>query len=66
MENIINYIKKHFIILLFGSFFLGLFAYLTYDGNQLCDCEKTEKYRDGTTRVHRTGGTHGFYRYHHK
>lgn len=64
MANVLNYIKENWLILLVGSIFLGGFTYLTYAGNQLCDCEKTETYRDGTTRSHSSG--RGFYRYYHK
>ena len=48
-----------------GGIFLSWFVYLTYAGNQVCDCAKTETYRDGTTRRHSTGGV-GYYRYYHK
>lgn len=64
--KILEYLKENWFLLTIGCLFLGWFVYLTYGGNQLCDCEKTETYRDGTTRTHRTGGTHGFYRYYHK
>jgi hypothetical protein len=40
METIINYIKEHWILCLIGVFFVGWFTYLTFDGNQFCDCEK--------------------------
>lgn len=63
MDTIINYIKSNLLLVAIGGFFMGLFVYLTFTGNQFCDCVKTEKYRDGTTKSHsRTG----FYRYYHK
>ncbi|WP_294301767.1 hypothetical protein [uncultured Chryseobacterium sp.] len=65
MKNIINYIKENWILFLSGAFFLSLFIYLTFDGNQFCDCEKTETYRDGTTARHHSSGV-GYYRYYHK
>ena len=64
MEKTINYIRNNKLLLSLGIFFLGWFLYLTYTGNQLCDCAKTEKYRDGTTR-YRSHGT-SIYRYYHK
>lgn len=64
MEKIINYIKKYKLVVFAGVFFLGWFLYLTYTGNQFCDCAKTEKYRDGTSR-YRSNGT-SVYRYYHK
>lgn len=64
MEKIINYIKKYKLAVFAGVFFLGWFLYLTYTGNQFCDCAKTEKYRDGTSR-YRSHGT-SVYRYYHK
>lgn len=65
MTTIINYIRENWILCLFGVFFISWFAYLTFDGNQVCDCEKTETYRDGTTRAHHSSGA-GYYRYYHK
>ncbi|SHM53531.1 hypothetical protein [Chryseobacterium polytrichastri] len=64
MVHIFNYIKTNWFLCLMGGAFLGWFTYLTYAGNQVCDCEKTETYRDGTTRSHSSG--RGFYRFYHK
>ncbi|WP_374441580.1 hypothetical protein [Epilithonimonas sp.] len=64
MEKALSYIKNNFWLVLLGTFFLGWFLYLTYTGNQFCDCAKTEKYRDGTAR-YRSHGT-SVYRYYHK
>ncbi|HPW89384.1 MAG TPA: hypothetical protein PK067_11145 [Kaistella chaponensis] len=64
MEKIINYIKKHWILIVLGGSIFGFYCYLTYTGNQFCDCEKTETFKDGTTRSHSSG--HSFYRYYHK
>ncbi|WP_292009594.1 hypothetical protein [Chryseobacterium sp.] len=64
MRNIVEYIRSNWLLFLIGAFFLGGFIYLTYNGNQLCDCAKTETYKDGTTRSHSSG--RGFYRYYHK
>ena len=64
MGKIINYIKKYKLVVFAGVFFLGWFLYLTYTGNQFCDCAKTEKYRDGTSR-YRSHGT-SVYIYYHK
>lgn len=63
MEKLINYIKSNWLLLVIGVFFMSWFAYLTFTGNQFCDCVKTEKYRDGTTKSHSRAG---FYRYYHK
>ena len=63
MEKLIDYSKKYWLLLTFGCFFLGWYVYLTYSGNQLCDCEKTEKYQEGNSR---TSGGRTFYRYYHK
>lgn len=65
MTNIVNYIRQNLILCVIGGFFITLFVYLTYQGNQVCDCAKTETYRDGTTKSHSRGGV-GFYRYYHK
>ncbi|WP_299180856.1 hypothetical protein [uncultured Chryseobacterium sp.] len=64
MERIFTYIKTNWFLCLIGGALLGWFVYLTYAGNQLCDCAKTETYRDGTTRSHTSGRS--FYRYYHK
>ncbi|MCW3162046.1 hypothetical protein [Chryseobacterium oryctis] len=64
LTNILNYIRENWLLCLLGGLFLSWFVYLTYEGNQVCDCEKTETYRDGTTRSHSSG--RGFYRYYHK
>jgi hypothetical protein len=32
-------------------FLLGWYLYLSYTGNQFCDCEKTEKYQEGSSRT---------------
>ncbi|GAB0156083.1 hypothetical protein CHRYSEOSP005_13470 [Chryseobacterium sp. Alg-005] len=64
MTRIFTYIKENWILCLIGGMFLSGFVYLTYAGNQFCDCAKTETYRDGTTRSHTSG--RGFYRYYHK
>lgn len=64
MEKVLNYIRNNKLLLSLGIFFLGWFLYLTYTGNQFCDCAKTEKYRDGATR-YRSHGTSA-YRYYHK
>ena len=66
ITNILDYIRQNWILCLLGGFFLSWFVYLTYRGNQDCDCAKTETYRDGTTRSHSRGGGVGFYRYYHK
>ncbi|MBE2272765.1 MAG: hypothetical protein IAE62_00690 [Flavobacteriales bacterium] len=60
----LNYIKNNWLLVAIAAFFMGFYIYLTYSGNQFCDCAKTETYRDGTTR----SSTHGrtFYRYYHK
>ncbi|WP_047422431.1 hypothetical protein [Chryseobacterium rhizoplanae] len=63
ITNITNYIRQNWILCLIGGFCLTWFVYLTYQGNQVCDCAKTETYRDGTTRSH---SRVGFYRYYHK
>lgn len=63
MEKIINYIRNNWMLFAIGGVFLGWFVYLTFTGNQFCDCTKTEKYRDGTTKSHSRAG---FYRYYHK
>ncbi|MCJ8152427.1 hypothetical protein MKJ01_01465 [Chryseobacterium sp. SSA4.19] len=65
MNNIVSYIKENWLLCLIGVFFISWFTYLTFQGNQLCDCEKTEKYQDGTTRRHHSSGV-GYYRYYHK
>ncbi|MCD9854127.1 hypothetical protein LUD75_05400 [Epilithonimonas sp. JDS] len=64
MEKALHYLKKNLLLVLLGTFFLGGFLYLTYSGNQLCDCATTEKYKDGASR----GRSHGasFYRFYHK
>ncbi|RZJ38262.1 MAG: hypothetical protein EOO18_03800 [Chryseobacterium sp.] len=64
MENVFRYIRSNLLLILLGTFFLGWFLYLTYSGNQFCDCAKTEKYKDGTTRYRSHGVS--FYRYYHK
>lgn len=64
MENILYYIKRNWILLAFGLSFLLWYVYLSYSGNQLCDCEKTEKYQEGSSRTSSSGRT--FYRYYHK
>lgn len=64
MAKLINYIRENWLLCLMGGVFLSWFVYLTYAGNQVCDCAKTETYRDGTTRRHSTGV--GYYRYYHK
>jgi len=65
MAKLINYIRENWFLCLMGGVFLSWFVYLTYVGNQVCDCAKTETYRDGTTRRHSSGGV-GYYRYYHK
>lgn len=63
MENILKYIRNNWLILLSGAFLVGWFVYLTYSGNQFCDCAKTEKYLDGnSTRSH----GRSYYRFYHK
>lgn len=64
MENILSYIRRNWILLAFGFSFLLWYVYLSYSGNQLCDCEKTEKYQEGNARSSSGGRT--FYRYYHK
>jgi hypothetical protein len=64
MSRVFNYIKENWFLFVIGGMFLSWFVYLTYAGNQVCDCEKTEIYRDGTTRSHTARA--GFYRYYHK
>ncbi len=64
MQNIISYIKHHWLLFFIAAVFLGWFSWLTFSGNQLCDCAKTETYKDGTTR-YRSSGT-SYYRYYHK
>ncbi len=63
MEKILQYIRHNWLLLSIGGGFLVWFMYLTYSGNQWCDCQKTEKYQDG-----QRSGTHsrGFYRFYHK
>ena len=63
MEKILLYIKRYWLILTFGFFFLGWYLYLSYTGNQFCDCQKTEKYQEGSSR---TSGGRTLYRYYHK
>ncbi|RXM51893.1 MULTISPECIES: hypothetical protein [unclassified Chryseobacterium] len=63
MERLTHYIKSNWLLLSIGGLFMSLFVYLTFTGNQFCDCAKTEKYRDGTTKSHSRAG---FYRYYHK
>ena len=63
MENILYYIKRNWILLAFGLSFLLWYVYMSYSGNQLCDCEKTEKYQEGSSR---TSGGRTLYRYYHK
>lgn len=63
MEKILLYIKRNWLILAFGFFFLGWYLYLSYTGNQFCDCQKTEKYQEGASR---TSGGRTLYRYYHK
>ncbi|WP_228441282.1 hypothetical protein [Chryseobacterium phosphatilyticum] len=63
MEIIINYIKNNWKLFTIGGIFLGWFVYLTFSGNQFCDCAKTESYRDGTTKSHSRAG---YYRFYHK
>lgn len=64
MSVVFNYLKENWFVFLVGGIFLTWFIYLTYEGNQVCDCEKTETYRDGTTRSHTSRV--GFYRFYHK
>ncbi|EJL76107.1 hypothetical protein [Chryseobacterium populi] len=64
MTKIFDYIKENWFLCLAGMLFVGWFTYLTYSGNQTCDCAKTETYRDGTTKSHTSRV--GFYRYYHK
>jgi hypothetical protein len=33
------------------DFLLGWYLYLSYTGNQFCDCQKTEKYQEGSSRT---------------
>ena len=63
MGKILLYIKRNWLILAFGFFFLGWYLYLSYTGNQFCDCQKTEKYQEGGSR---TSGGRTLYRYYHK
>ena len=64
MEKVLQYLKNNLLLVLLGAFFFGWFLYLTYSGNQFCDCATTEKYKDGATRS-RPHGT-SFYRFYHK
>jgi hypothetical protein len=63
MQKILLYFKRYWLLITFGFFFLAWYMYLSYTGNQLCDCEKTEKYQEGNSR---TSGVRTFYRYYHK
>ncbi|QIG90209.1 hypothetical protein G6R40_11275 [Chryseobacterium sp. POL2] len=63
MKNVFNYIKSNWLLLSIGCGFFVWFVYLTYSGNQWCDCVKTEKIQDGQrTNTH----TRSFYRFYHK
>lgn len=63
MNNVLNYIKTHWLLLGIAAVFVGFYIYLTYTGNKFCDCATTEIFRDGTQH-----SSHGrsFYRYYHK
>ncbi|MGC4128009.1 MAG: hypothetical protein QM564_00295 [Bergeyella sp.] len=63
MKNSLKYIGRNIWLIMLGAFFLVWYLYLTYTGNQFCDCAKTEKYKDGTR--YRSHGT-SVYRYYHK
>lgn len=45
MERVSNFIKENYLALLIGLCFYGIFVYYTTQGNRLCDCESTEKYK---------------------
>lgn len=45
MNKVVDFIKANYLIFIIGLLFYSLFLYYTIQGNRLCDCETTEKYR---------------------
>jgi hypothetical protein len=67
MDNLILSIKKNAFIIFLCMGITLFYVYLTYSGNQLCDCEKTEIVSENSgTRsfIHHTG--RGTQRFQHK
>ena len=58
METFIAYITRNYIAFIAAVLFVGAYLFFSFQGNRICDCEKTEKYSSATTR---TGGVNRFY-----
>jgi len=60
-----EYIRKNAVLLILGICIAGGYALSTFGGKKICDCAKTETYRDGSTRRSGSGGI-GYTRFYHK
>ncbi len=59
MNKLTHYFRTNYITLAAASCFFAYYLYSAFAGNQICDCEKTEKYSSNTTRS-------GINRFYHK
>ncbi|AWM13865.1 hypothetical protein DI487_08330 [Flavobacterium sediminis] len=54
MEKLISFLVNNKMSLLIALLFYTLYAYYTYAGNRICDCESTENYKQTNYNNHRT------------
>ncbi|MFL9837078.1 hypothetical protein ABS768_06170 [Flavobacterium sp. ST-75] len=61
-DRIKPFIKNNIAALLIGLAVFALFLKYTFEGNKLCDCQKTEKYNSASGGTHsRAAGVNHFY-----
>lgn len=61
MEEVKTFFRENALIIAIAGLIFGVYAYSEFQGNEFCDCVKTETYRP-----HRTGTIYNSSRTYHK